>query len=141
MALMRSMSMTRVLFPNFAFSHGAALPNPGPHPGMPPQCKLDVTSRADPAPRGDDKRMLWLALCVKLVCEVALLALLGRFVLGLMLGPQRLLNPFHRLLGWVVAPFERLLGAWTAAGLLLVWLAATAAKVHWCLALGPQACR
>jgi hypothetical protein len=89
--------------------------------------------------------MLWLATCVKLVCEVALMALLGRFVLGLLLGlttgsaPES--NPFHRLLGWVVLPLERRAGRWTAPLLMAFWLGATAAKLHLCLALGVQACR
>lgn len=85
--------------------------------------------------------MLWLATCVKLVCEVALMAMLGRFVLGLMVGPAREMNPFHRLLGWVVLPVERRVGRWSALLLMALWLAATAAKVRWCLDLGVQACR
>ena len=85
--------------------------------------------------------MLWLATCVKLVCEVALMAMLGRFVLGLMMGPARAVNPFHRLLAWVVLPMERHAGRWTAPLLMALWLAATTAKVRMCLALGAQACR
>ena len=85
--------------------------------------------------------MLWLAMCVKLVCEVALMALAGRFVLGLMVGPARAHNPFHRLLGWVVRPFERLAGRAAPLLLALLWLAATATKLKLCLALGVQACR
>ena len=89
--------------------------------------------------------MLWLATCVKLVCEVALMAMLGRFVLGLVLGltpgaaPET--NPFHRLLGWVVLPLERRAGRWTAPLLVALWLCATAAKLRLCLELGVQACR
>ena len=84
--------------------------------------------------------MLWLATCLKLVCEVALMAMLGRFVLGLMVGAARELNPFHRLLGWVVLPVERHAGRWTAPLLVALWVAATAAKVRLCLALGALAC-
>lgn len=85
--------------------------------------------------------MLWLATCVKLVCEVALMAMLGRFVLGLMVGPAREANPFHRLLGWVVLPVERRAGRWTAPLLMALWLGATAAKLKLCLEMGMQACR
>lgn len=85
--------------------------------------------------------MLWLAICVKLVCEVALMAMLGRFVLGLMVGPAREVNPFHRLLGWVVLPVERRARRWTAPLLMALWLGATAAKLRLCLELGAQACR
>jgi hypothetical protein len=67
--------------------------------------------------------------------------MLGRFVLGLMVGPQRAANPFHRLLGWVVLPIERRAGAWSPALLLGLWLAATVAKLSLCLGPGLQACR
>lgn len=85
--------------------------------------------------------MLWLATCVKLVCEVALMAMLGRFVLGLMVGAARDVNPFHRLLGWVVQPVERHAGRWTAPLLVALWVVATAAKLRICLEVGVHACR
>jgi len=69
------------------------------------------------------------------------MALLGRMVLGLMVGPRRQTNPFYRLLGWVVQPFERLGGRWSTALLLTFWVLATLAKLRWCLAAGVQACR
>lgn len=85
----------------------------------------------------------------KLIAEVALLAMLGRALVGLLAGPGRHGNPFWRLLDWAVAPLERPLArwssrhasAWLAATLLLVWLVATALKIRWCLALGVQACQ
>lgn len=89
--------------------------------------------------------MLWLATCLKLVCEVALMAMLGRFALGLMLGltpgAARDTNPFYRLLAWVVLPLERHTGRWTAPLLVVLWLGATVSKVRLCLALGVQACQ
>lgn len=85
--------------------------------------------------------LLWLAMCVKLVCEVALMALLGRFVLGVWIGPAREYNPFHRLLGTLVKPFERLAGRWAGPALAALWLLATAAKLRLCLETGVQACR
>lgn len=98
--------------------------------------------------------MLLVAMSLKLVAEVALLALLGRWVLGRLAGPQPQHNPFWRLLDWVVAPASALTGwlggrrlsasrraGWTVLLLLLVWLLATVAKIALCLRLGVQACR
>ena len=141
MALMRSMSMTLILVLNLAFSHACGAGR------WKPLCGNAATMPGNKQPgrafrRGDETtRMLWLATSMKLVCEVALMALLGRAVLGLMLGPAREANPFHRLLGWVVQPFERLAGRWHVAVLLALWLLATIAKLRWCLAAGVQACR
>jgi hypothetical protein len=101
--------------------------------------------------------MLVLVMSLKLVAEVALMAMLGQWVLGLWVGRQRESNPFWRLLGWVCRP-PRLCAAWVlhrlgrvpseaaaAAGatvlVLLVWLAATAAKISMCLPAGAFACR
>lgn len=85
--------------------------------------------------------VLWLVLSVKLVCEVALMAWLGRAVLGLLVPPAaRATNPFYRLLSWVVHPAQALAGRWAPAWCLLAWLLATLAKLRLCLALGAQAC-
>lgn len=96
-----------------------------------------------------DRAMLLAVMIFKLIAEVALLALLGRALIGLLAGPGRQGNPFWRLLDWTVAPLERPLArwsarhatAWLAATLLLVWLVATTLKIRWCLALGLQACQ
>ena len=106
--------------------------------------------------------MLWMAVSLKLMAEVALMALAGRAVLGVRAGPGRAANPFWRILDWLVLPFERPVARclacvrkrpatspestpavtrWTALALALVWLLATAAKLRLCLALGVQACR
>ena len=85
--------------------------------------------------------MLWLAMSVKLMCEVALMALAGRAVLGLLIGPARQANPFHRLLGFVVQPVERVAGRWSLALLAMLWLGATAAKLWLCVSAGMPACR
>jgi hypothetical protein len=93
--------------------------------------------------------VLLAVMILKLIAEVALLALVGRALVGLLAGPGRQGNPFWRLFDWAVAPLERPLarwsprhaGAWLAAALLLLWLVATTLKIRWCLALGLQACR
>lgn len=86
--------------------------------------------------------MLWLVSSVKLVCEVALMAWLGRWVLGLLIGPQaRQDNAFDRLLGWVVAPLQRLLGPRAPLWMAVVWVLATGFKIRLCLAAGAGVCR
>ena len=98
--------------------------------------------------------MLLLVTAIKLVAEIALLALLGRAVLGLLAGSGRQTNPFFQLLDVMARPFLAITRRVTprvvidrhvplAAGLLLalVWLLATLAKINLCLQLGVQACR
>ncbi|UDF37600.1 UNVERIFIED_ORG: hypothetical protein LHJ69_11215 [Shinella sp. XGS7] len=99
--------------------------------------------------------MLWLVLSLKLVAEIALASLLGRWLLGLLIGPaRRAENPVYRLLSVLSAPFERLtrrcsprlvldrhIPLATLALLCALWLLATAAKLSLCLPLGSLACR
>jgi hypothetical protein len=98
--------------------------------------------------------MLLLASALKLIAETALLALVGRGVLGWMAGARREGNVFYQLLAVLAAPSlkaARWLAPksvpdrhlpWLAALLLaLIWLAALAWKVDACLAqgcLGPR---
>ena len=98
--------------------------------------------------------LLLISAAVKLVAEIALAALLGQGVLGLLVGAQREHNVVYRLLQVLTDPFVRAT-RWLAprrvparqlpwlAGLLLacVWLLATLAKLRLCLVLGAQACR
>lgn len=100
--------------------------------------------------------MLWLVLAVKLLAEIALLALLGRWVLLAWL--HRLGAGQHNVFVWVLDTL--CLPAVTAAHwitprwvlrehlplvaflvLLFVWGAATVGKIALCLDLGVQACR
>ena len=98
--------------------------------------------------------MLLLAASIKLVAEVALLALLGQWLLGLLAGRRRQENLFYQLLQVVTNPIVKAVRLVTprfvldrhipiAAFLLLtiVWLAATVAKINICLQIGVQACR
>jgi hypothetical protein len=98
--------------------------------------------------------MIWLASALKLLVEIALMALLGRALLGLLAGPGAPGNVFWRLLDVVVQPCFRATaligrGRWspsrvrglTAVSLLLLWIAATTLKVAACLSAGPGACR
>jgi len=98
--------------------------------------------------------MLILFSAVKLVAEIALLALLGQWVLGLVAGPRRARNLFYQLLQQIARPFV-LLAGWVTPRMVLerhrplvaflvlgfVWLAATVAKITHCLEIGVQLCR
>lgn len=98
--------------------------------------------------------MLLLASTLKLLAEIALLALLGQWLLGLLAGAKRESNLFYQLLQVVTRPVVR--GArWLTPRIVLdrhlplvaflllafTWLAVTALKISLCLEMGVQACR
>jgi hypothetical protein len=98
--------------------------------------------------------MLWLVSALKLVAEVALLALLGQGVLGLLVGARRRVNLFYRLLQSIASPFVRLarllaprvvldqhvpLVAFIL--LLLLWTSVTLLKIRICLSIGVALCK
>ena len=98
--------------------------------------------------------MLLLASSVKLIAEIALLALLGQWLLGMLAGKRREENFFYRLLQVLTNPFTKAVRAITPrvvldrhvplATLLLmlvIWLLATLAKVNICMQIGMEACR
>ena len=91
---------------------------------------------------------------IKLLAEIALMALLGQGLLALLAGAGRDRNPFYRVLATVTGPFVR--GArritprvvldrhvpFVAFVLLgFVWIAATVVKISLCLESGVQTCR
>lgn len=98
--------------------------------------------------------MLAVATAVKLIAEIALLALLGQWVVGLLAGPARVNNPFYRLLQLLGRPWVRAVRWLSPQGLLdrhlprvaflillLIWAAAAFAKVSICLQIGVTLCR
>ncbi len=98
--------------------------------------------------------MLWLAMTLKLVTEVALMAMLGQWVLAHWPGVVPGVNPFWRLLDWISAPFVRGATRWpwpvnhpsqarrrAVLALLALWLLATTLKVTACLHAGVRACQ
>jgi uncharacterized protein YggT (Ycf19 family) len=98
--------------------------------------------------------MLFLASAVKLVAEIALMAFVGQWVLGLIAGRQRERNFFYQLLATLTRPFVKVARVLSprividahvplVAFLLLVmaWLVATATVIRICLEIGVQACR
>lgn len=98
--------------------------------------------------------MLLFVSSVKLVAEIALLSLLGQWLLGLLAGAKRDGNLFYQLLGIVTRPFVRA-ARWLTprvvidrhvplvAFLLLafVWVFATLYKIQLCAQIGVQACK
>jgi hypothetical protein len=98
--------------------------------------------------------MLLLVTSLKLVAEIALMAIAGQWVVGLLAGARRDQNVFYKLLEVVTSPFVKLMRLITprvvldrhlplAAFLLLsvVWVALTATKINLCLQSGVDACR
>lgn len=98
--------------------------------------------------------MLTASLYIKLIAEIALLALLGQWVLGLLAGARRHQNFFYQALSAIGRPF-----VWMArqlsprvvldqhvplvAFLLLafVWLAVTLYRIQTCIQIGVELCR
>ena len=91
---------------------------------------------------------------VKLVAEIALMALAGQFVLGLLAGAKRDDNFFYRLLQVLTNPFvkgvrritprvviDRHIPLATFLLVALVWVVVTLVKINLCLQIGVQSCR
>lgn len=98
--------------------------------------------------------MLLLATAIKLIAEIALMALLGQWLVGLLAGARRDGNLFYKLLKVLTDPFVRGARFITprvvidrhvplVAFLLLgmTWSVATVSKISLCLELGVEACR
>lgn len=98
--------------------------------------------------------MLTLFSIIKLVAEIALLALVGQWVLGLLAGQRKEQNLFYQLLQLMGRPFvsvarwvtprfvlERHLPLVAFCILVFVWFAATAAKIGYCVEVGVALCR
>ena len=98
--------------------------------------------------------MLALASTVKLIAEIALMALLGQGLLGLLAGAKREQNIFYQVLQIIGRPF-----VWVARRvtpklvldrhvplvafllLLFVWLGATIYRIQICLQIGVELCK
>ena len=98
--------------------------------------------------------MILFVSAVKLVVEIALMALAGQFVLGILAGQRRDNNFFYRALQVLTNPFVRGMRLIApravldrhiplAAFVLLasIWFVATFAKVDLCLKAGVEHCR
>ena len=98
--------------------------------------------------------MLLLVSAVKLLAEIALMALAGQWLLGLLAGAKREKNFFYQLLAVLTRPVLR--GARLITPrvvidqhlplvafllLLFAWVAATAMKIGLCVEAGVQTCQ
>ena len=98
--------------------------------------------------------MLIFVSIVKLVAEIALLALLGQGVLALLAGAKRDQNLFYQLLQVMTRPFiaaaryitpkvvlDRHVPIVAFFLLFFVWVAATMTKISICVQIGVEQCR
>jgi hypothetical protein len=98
--------------------------------------------------------LLLLVNILKTIAEIALLALVGQWLLGLLAGARRDSNFFYRVLDVMTRPFVRLARLLSppvvldrhvplVAFLLLAfgWLAVTIMKINICLEIGVAQCK
>lgn len=98
--------------------------------------------------------MLLLVNILKTIAEIALMALVGQWVLGLLAGPKRDTNFFYQLLSVMTRPFVRVARLLSppvvldrhvplVAFLLLAfgWLAVTVMKINICVEIGVEHCK
>jgi len=98
--------------------------------------------------------MLLIVSSVKLVAEIALMALAGRWLLGLLAGSKRENNVFYKVLDVLSQPFvkgarwitprfviDRHVPLAAFALLAVLWLFATLMKVQLCVQIGIQQCQ
>ncbi len=98
--------------------------------------------------------MLLFISAIKLITEIALLALFGQWVLGLLAGQRKDQNIFYKILQQIGQPFVKVVRFVTpklvlerhlplVAFLILgfVWVGVTLAKVNHCLKIGVALCQ
>ncbi|MBL0920380.1 MAG: hypothetical protein IBJ14_16895 [Hydrogenophaga sp.] len=99
--------------------------------------------------------MLLFLSIVKLICEIALMAMLGQWVLGLLAGAKREQNIFYQVLAQVGRPFVMLARLISPRSIVLdrhvplvaflvlafVWVVVTALRIQHCLQIGVEHCK
>jgi hypothetical protein len=98
--------------------------------------------------------MLALASIIKLIAEIALMALVGQWVLGLLAGAKREQNFFYQILQIIGRPFvsaarlltprlvlDRHVPLVAFLMLLFIWLGATIYKIQTCIQIGVELCK
>ncbi|WP_372826486.1 hypothetical protein [Polaromonas sp.] len=98
--------------------------------------------------------MLFTVSTIKLIAEIALLALFGQWVLGLLAGAKRDTNLFYQILQIVGKPFvvaarfitpkqiiDRHVPLVAFLLLLFAWIGATLMKIRICLEIGVALCK
>lgn len=111
---------------------------------------MQIQNGANPS----ESPMLFFISSIKLIAEIALLALFGQWVLGLLAGQKREQNLFYQVLQQVGKPFvqvarlvtpkfvlERHLPLVAFCILAFVWVGATIAKINHCLKIGVSLCQ
>ena len=91
---------------------------------------------------------------IKLLAEIALLALVGQFLLGLLAGRRRDSNFFYRILQVITSPvvrgvrliapravLDRHLPLACFVLLASIWMTVTIVKIDVCLRIGVEQCR
>ncbi len=100
------------------------------------------------------RKVLLLVSSLKLIAEIALLAVRGQFVLGLLAGSKRDTNLVYNLLQVLTSPFERFtrmitpkvvldrhIPLVTFCLLVSLWFFSTLAKINVCMQIGIEHCR
>jgi hypothetical protein len=98
--------------------------------------------------------MLFTVSTIKLIAEIALLALFGQWVLGLLAGAKKDTNLFYQILQIVGKPFvvaarfitpkqiiDRHVPLVAFLLLLFIWLGATLMRIRTCLEIGVELCK
>ena len=98
--------------------------------------------------------MLLFVTAMKLLAEIALMCLLGQWLLGLLAGAKRDSNPIYKLFQMLTKPvlqaarfiapkqiLDRHMPLLAACLLVFVWLSALILKINVCLQLGMEVCR
>ena len=98
--------------------------------------------------------MLLIVSSIKLVAEIALMAMAGQFLLGLVAGAGREGNFFYRLLQVLTNPFikgmryiaprvviDRHIPLAAFVLLVMVWVLVTLVKISLCIEVGVEQCR
>jgi len=98
--------------------------------------------------------MLFFASTLKLIAEIALMALFGQWILGLLAGAKKDGNLFYQVLQIVGKPFvvasrfitpkqiiDRHVPLVAFLLLLFIWIAATLVKIRICLEIGVELCK
>ncbi|MES2979052.1 MAG: hypothetical protein V4731_11560 [Pseudomonadota bacterium] len=98
--------------------------------------------------------MLLAVNAIKTIAEIALLALFGQWVLGLLAGAKRDGNFFYQILKIVGSPFVRAARILSPRQIidrqvpfvafllvLIIWFVATALKIRTCVEIGVELCK
>jgi len=99
--------------------------------------------------------MLTLATIIKLIAEIALMAMAGQWLLGLLAGARKEQNVFYQVLRIMTRPFvgaarlitpprlvlDRHVPLVAFLLLLVVWMGATLYKIQTCVRIGVELCK